>query len=170
MQEFTLLKHIFSTTGAGAAGVVVGPGDDMAVLEAGGRRLLAAIDQVVAGCHFDADRTPVGLIGRKAVARSVSDIAAMAGVPLAALAAVVLPTGYGERNATALFDAMHEAARGFGCPLVGGDIAIASGQHLSCSVAVLAEPGPAGAILRSGARPGDVLYVTGALGGMQSSH
>ena len=167
MREFALLQHVFSTAGRPAGRVLIGPGDDMALVELGGRRLLAAVDQVVAGCHFDPDRTPLALIGRKAVTRSLSDIAAMAASPRASLASVVLPGGFGEDRARGLFDAMRETAARYDCPLIGGDVAIAgeAGAALVCTTAVLAEPGPAGPVRRDGARAGDGVYVTGSLGG-----
>ena len=140
----------------------------MALLRTTGRELLVAVDQVVDGRHVRLDSTPLELVARKAIARSMSDIAAMAGTPIATLVAVTLPVGFGEARATQLFDAMHKAARDLDAPLVGGDIAIHSNPAapLVCSVTVLAEPATArGAVTRSGAQPGDTLYVTGELGG-----
>lgn len=132
--------------------VRAGPGVDV----------LLKTDQVVAGRHFRVD-TPVDLIARKAVARAVSDIAACGGTPLAALAAVTLPNGYAE--ADALFDAAATWAGKFGCPLVGGDIATVDGP-LVLSISVLGRPHVIrGPVLRSGARAGDGVYVTGSLGG-----
>ncbi len=166
MREFALLEHVFAMAGAPCGPVLIGPGDDMALVAVGERPILLAIDQVVAGCHFDLQRTPMALVGRKAVNRSLSDIAAMAGVPSACLAAVTLPRDLTETRARELFDAMDRTAREHGCPLVGGDIAIGrASADLVCSVAVVAEPGPAGAVSRAGARAGDRVYVTGELGG-----
>src|SRR5262245_62034941 len=144
MREFALLDHIYKATSGAGERVLIGPGDDMALIGLGGARLLAAVDQVVGGVHFDAESTPMHLVGRKAVRRSVSDIAAMAGRPLAALAAATLPPRMTEAQARELFDAMFEAASACDCPLVGGDIAFARGpaDPLVCSVTVLAEPGP----------------------------
>jgi len=177
MKEFDLLSRIYQATsersGVGGERVVIGPGDDMALLrmgtETGESNLLVAVDQVIDGHHFQLDRTPIELIGRKAMTRSLSDIAAMAGRPLASLAAVFLPNDFGEERAMALFDAMRETAEEFGCPLVGGDISIGR-DRLSCSVTVLAEVGPSGFVVtRSGAEVGDAIYVTGRLGGSLDS-
>jgi thiamine-monophosphate kinase len=167
MREFELLQHIFRSIGRPSLQVPIPPGDDMAMLRLSGVELLAAVDQVVGGRHVDTRSTPPELIGRKAVARCLSDVAAMAARPVGALAAVTLPPDFGQERAEALFDGLLEAARRFGCPVVGGDIAFHGdlGAPLVCSVTVLAEPGPAGAVTRGGARPGDVVYVTGALGG-----
>ena len=167
MREFELLQHIYRTAGGPSPQVPIPPGDDMAMVAVGGRHVLAAVDQVVAGRHFDPGSTPPELVGRKAVARCLSDVAAMAARPVAVLAAVTLPPDYGQERAEALFDGLRETSRRFGCPVVGGDIAFHADASapLVCSVTVIAEPGPAGAVTRGGPRDGDVVYVTGSLGG-----
>jgi thiamine-monophosphate kinase len=125
------------------------------------------VDQVIDGRHLRLETTPLALVGRKAVTRSLSDIAAMAARPVGALVAVVLPPEFGAERAEALFDAMRAAAAEYDCPLIGGDIAFhADAAHpLTCSVTVLAEPVHGRAITRAGAEVDDVVYVTGALGG-----
>jgi thiamine-monophosphate kinase len=158
--------------------VLVGPGHDCAVISTSdervgsGRRahsLLMKVDQLIEGRHFTSD-TPASLIGRKALARPLSDIAASAGTPVCALVAATLPTGGEEAfsRAQQLVDAMHIAGSLFNCPVVGGDIAtrpeIDAPLHLS--VTVVGTPHPLrGPVLRSGVKPGDFIYVTGALGG-----
>ena len=167
MRESELLQHVYAMAGGPTPDVPIPPGDDMAMVQLHGRGLLTAVDQVVDGRHVDIERTPLDLVGRKAVTRSLSDVAAMAGKPVALVAAVTLPPDFGHDRATALFDAMHRTAQRYACPLVGGDIAVFrdASARLVCSVAVLAEPGPGGAVTRSGARAGDVIAVTGRLGG-----
>ena len=167
MRESHLLQHIYTKT-AGLEGanahVAVGPGDDCAVLDMHGFALLASTDQLIAHRHFDpaVDRHRVAY---KAVARALSDIAAMAGSPLATLAAVALPPDM--NDAEELFDAVHHAADRLGSPLVGGDVASTTARGpLALTVTVLGATHPTrGPVLRSGAKPGDVLFVTGALGG-----
>ncbi|MHC4127396.1 MAG: thiamine-phosphate kinase [Planctomycetota bacterium] len=167
MRESELLQHVFATAGAPTPDVPIPPGDDMAMVKFHDRPVLAAVDQVVGGRHVDLERTPLELVGRKAVTRSLSDVAAMAAKPVALMAAVTLPPDFGHDRATALFDAMRRTAQRYACPLVGGDIAVFrdASSPLVCSVAVLAEPGPGGPVTRSGARLGDVIAVTGSLGG-----
>jgi len=170
MQEFSILKHIFAANRQLDPKVVIGPGDDMALVEmseVGGRRLLAAVDQLIDGRHVTLVTTPMALVGRKAITRSLSDIAAMAGTPLATLVAATLPPDFGEARAIALFDAMRETAAHYECPIIGGDLAFhADRSHpMTCSVTILAEVRGSFAITRSGAKPGDRVYVTGALGG-----
>lgn len=174
MRESDLLEHIYRRSGdlpARDPSVVAGPGDDCAVVRTtSGDLLLLTVDQAVEGRHF-APGTPVDLVARKAVARSVSDIAAMAGRPRWGLGTGLLPETYAE--ADALFDAMARWARHWGCPLVGGDIATwgrSNDGRLALTVAVVGEAHAArGAVRRSGARPGDGVYVTGAIGGSLAS-
>lgn len=167
MQEFQLLNHVFGANERLPERVEVPPGDDMALVHLDGRSLLVAVDQVVEGRHFDRAAAPLESVGRKAIARSVSDIAAMAGRPVAALVAVTLPSEMDTDGARRLFDAMRDAAAEQGCPLIGGDVAVHAqpGDPLTCAVTVLAEPTGAGAVRRSGALAGDAVYVTGMLGG-----
>lgn len=167
MREFDLLNHVFAANAALSDRVEVPPGDDMAVIRMGRSRLLAAVDQLVDGRHVQMSQTPLALVGRKAITRSLSDIAAMAAKPVATLVAVTLPPDFGEQRANVLFDAMRETAEQYDCPLIGGDIAFHDdpSHPLVCSVTVLAQPGSQPVVTRAGARPGDQVYVTGRLGG-----
>jgi thiamine-monophosphate kinase len=143
--------------------VLVGPGDDCAVIQAHPHPLLLTTDHLVQHRHFD-DTLPLELVARKAILRSVSDIAAMAGTPGWALATALLPVGY--THADELFDHMARFARDFGCPLVGGDIAtLPSEAKGPISLTVTVGGHAQRPILRSGARVGDLVYVTGPLGG-----
>lgn len=166
MRENDLLAHIARRSAdlsSAFGAVVVGPGDDCAVVRAGpGTLQLLTVDQVVEGRHFASD-TPVADIAHKLIARSVSDIAAMGGTPTWALATGLLPRD--DPQADALFDCMAQSARAMGAPLVGGDIAAWDGERvLTCTVG--GSPHPArGPVLRSGAQPGDELWVTGGIGG-----
>lgn len=147
--------------------VEIGPGDDAAVIRVGGELLLLTVDQLVEGRHFRAG-TPIDLVTRKAIARSVSDIAAMGGTPTFGLATGLLPQGF--RDAGLLTERLHAWAESWGFPLVGGDIATHSPEAreplVVLTTTVLGRPHAArGPVLRSGARPGDSVYVTGVLGG-----
>lgn len=164
MLEFDLLKRIFDANHRLPPSVVIPPGDDMGGLMVGGRLLLATVDQVAGGVHFDPEKTPVELIGRKAMTRNLSDVAAMAARPLGAVAAATLPRDFPPEQARRLCDAMRRAAEEFGCPLIGGDLGVWD-HPLIISVTLFAEPDGIGPILRSTAKPGDEIYVTGRLGG-----
>jgi thiamine-monophosphate kinase len=174
MHESDLLRHIESVSAdlagfAGAFGrVLVGPGDDCAVVQTtGGEVLLATVDQLVEGRHFTPD-TPIDLIARKAVARSVSDIAAMGGSPAWGLATGLLPDGFA--HGRALIDALHAWARHWGCPLIGGDLATGTGPMcLTVTIIGRMEPGTP-PMLRSGARARDLLYLTGPIGASFTSN
>jgi len=142
----------------------IGIGDDAALLDVpGGGQILVTTDSVVEGVHF-AERTDPALVGRKAVARSVSDIAAMAGRPLCCVAAVTIGPRYGDLAGRQLCKALWRAGHELGAPLVGGDVSSAPGAT-SIAVTVLGTPGPHGAVTRGGARAGDAVCVTGRLGG-----
>jgi thiamine-monophosphate kinase len=165
--ESDVLKMISQRIRTDDARVLLGPGDDLAHVAVDGNSLLAGVDQVIDGLHVLADRVSWDRIGIKAVHRAVSDIAAMAGEPLATLASVVLPAGATESDVDALCRGLHEAASKCRAPLVGGDVAIhRHDEHpLSVSVTVLATPVAPGPVHRSGACVGDLLVVTGVLGG-----
>jgi thiamine-monophosphate kinase len=167
MREFDLLQHVYRANADLGERIAIPPGDDLALLRLNGRELLVGVDQLVAGRHVRLETTPLKLVGRKAVVRSLSDIAAMAGRPVASIVAAVLPPDFGGDRATELFEAMRAAAAEFDAPLIGGDIAFhADSSHpLTCSLTVLAEPTERGVVTRGGARTGDAVYVTGSLGG-----
>jgi thiamine-monophosphate kinase len=137
-------------------------GDDAAVvsLPSGGRALLAT-DLVVAGVHVDTDLSSPEDIGYKALMVTVSDLAAMGARPDYALVSVAGPPGTDlDRLGAGLAEAAGETA----CAIVGGDLAGSPVLVLSTAVFGLTEPGGADPLLRSGARPGDRLFVTGPLG------
>lgn len=170
MRESELLDHIAARSLGVVAGggwtVEVGPGDDCAVMrDSAGGLVLLTVDQLVEGRHFAAG-TDLDLIARKAVARSVSDIAAMGGTPAWGLATGLLRKGY--TRGVALFDAMARWAAHWNCPLVGGDIAThASADHPLTLTVTVGGSVPAGhaSVLRSGARSGDLVWLTGPVGG-----
>ena len=130
-------------------------GDDAAVV---GDGLLLAADVVVEGVHFDLSLVGLDDVGWKALAVNVSDIAAMGGRPGHALVTVVVPPGC---DLDRLYDGLLDAAAEYGCPIVGGDLSAGERLVVSVSVTGTADRAP---VLRSGARPGDALVVTGPLG------
>jgi len=164
MQEASFIAYIRSRSDFDPAVVPVGPGDDMAVVRFGGQDLLVAADQVLDGVHFRLAEHGARAAGRKAMARNLSDVAAMAAEPLAAVATVALPDGFSESDAKQMYAGLRALGDAFGCPLVGGDVASWDGA-LAISLTILAKPGAGGIVPRSGARVGDAICVTGALGG-----
>lgn len=164
MRELEFIDWIRSQSGFDAAAVPVGPGDDMAVVRCGGGPVLVGTDQVLDGVHFVLSEHGPQAAGRKAMARSLSDVAAMAAVPFAAVASVALPAGMVRAEAEAVYRGLRGIADEFGCPLVGGDVAAWPGP-LAISVTILARPCGSAPVLRGGARCADAVCVTGSLGG-----
>jgi thiamine-monophosphate kinase len=152
-----------------ATGVLVGPGDDCAVLRQPTRPLLVTTDMLLEGSCFRLAEAGPRRVGRKAIAVNLSDIAAMAGVPTAAVVSVGLPRAEGRELAEQLYLGMREVADAFNLPLVGGDTNSWDGP-LSISVTVLGEATERGPVLRSGAKVGDWVMVTGPFGGSILGH
>lgn len=146
---------------------LVGPGDDAAVLAApDGRPLLLTVDAAEDGVHFDRRRHSPEDIGRRAVAAAASDLAAMGGRPLAFLVSLTAPAGDPEEDEAALrvSRAASRRASEIGAPVVGGNLTAGARLALHVSVVGAMAPGVA-PLLRSGARPGDGVFVSGPLGG-----
>lgn len=167
MREFDFIEWVRSRAAPDSERVVVGPGDDCAVIALGGEKLLVTADQVLDGVHFSMTRHGPAAGGRKAAARNLSDIAAMAGEPVAMVATVAAPQGFSQADAQAVHDGLRSAGDAFGCPLVGGDLAAwdRDDRPLQISVTVLGRAAGVGPVLRSGAKAGDAICVTGVLGG-----
>jgi thiamine-monophosphate kinase len=125
---------------------------------------LVTVDMLMDGRHFRLDRDGPEAVGYKALAVNLSDIAAMAGIPVAAVVAVALPRASAVAVAKGLHAGMAPLAERFGVDLVGGDTNAWDGP-LVVSVTVLGEATARGPVRRSGARPGDAILVTGPLGG-----
>ena len=154
---------------AGRGGqVLIGIGDDAAVLRSpAGQRWLFASDMLVEGVHFRRGRVSAQRIGWKALAANISDIAAMGGTPQWAVVSLGLPPTTAVSFVEALYDGLKRCARRYGVTVVGGDTVRA--PQLVVDVAILGSVGSGQLVLRSGARPGDVLFVTGRLGGSLGS-
>jgi len=144
--------------------VPVGPGDDCAVIISDGQKLLVTTDQLLDGVHFSLALDGPFAVGRKAMARALSDIAAMAALPLGAVASVALPKGFSRADAEELYRGMRSASDEFACPMVGGDVAGWSGP-MAVGVTVFGRPEGVEPVLRSGAVANDAVCVTGRFGG-----
>src|SRR5215468_7417663 len=133
--------------------VLIGPGDDTAALRlAPGVPCLVTTDMLLEGSCFLLAEAGPRRVGRKAMAVNLSDIAAMAGRPVAAVVSVGLPRHGGKVLAEELYAGLREVADAFDTALVGGDTNSWNGP-LVINVALFGEPGPRGLVLRSGARP-----------------
>ena len=143
--------------------MVLGPGDDAAAVRIGDATALATADILLEGVHFEIGLSTPADVGWKAMAVNVSDIAAMGGVPRFALVSLGAPATTAIRTLTRIYEGLDECARACGVAVVGGDTVRADG--LIVSVAAIGEPGDAGIVTRGGARPGDLICVTGSVGG-----
>jgi thiamine-monophosphate kinase len=145
--------------------VIVGPGDDAAVLRTEpGRELVVSTDMLMDGVDFLLPECEVPLAGRKALAVNLSDLAAMGAKPLAAFISIAIPQSARMELVQSLYEGMQPLADKYGVALAGGDTNVWSGP-LCINVTVLGEVAAGRALLRSGAVPGDDLLVTGTLGG-----
>lgn len=145
-------------------GVIKGVGDDTAVLEVSEDKwLLFTTDMMVEGVHFSLDYCTPEQVGWKLLAINVSDIAAMGGRPTHALVSVAIPFDLDDDAMRRFYQGLREAAKEHGVNLVGGDT-VSGYERLVLNVAMLGEVDAGKAIYRHGARPGDVVYVTGPLG------
>lgn len=164
MNEFELIARLTKTLPTNAS-VVIGPGDDCAVLECGApdRQMLFKTDAVVEGIHFTKE-TPPEKVGRKALARCLSDIAAMAGTPTAAVVTLGLPRDYDAKVVESIYAGMNALAQTHGVAIVGGETTT-SPERMFLSIALTGFVPMGKAVLRSGAKVGDAIFVTGELGG-----
>jgi thiamine-monophosphate kinase len=149
--------------------VVLGIGDDAAVLAETGRPLLVTTDMLMEGTDFTFPETTPQLAGRKSLAVNLSDIAAMAGTPTAAFVSVALPQQRGVAFAEAFFTGLLDLADEYGVVLAGGDTNTWTGP-LVANITLLGYPVGNSAVTRSGAKPGDRIFVTGELGGSLAGH
>ena len=175
LSEFGVIRQICNAQSVVDNRVLIGPGDDLALVHVSAPgdsttfhdRALVGVDQLVDGIHVDLDEVSLEQAGRKAVCRSLSDVAAMAGRPVATVVSAVVPKHWTHDDSMSLFNSMRSTSEIYHSPLVGGDLAVhrdGSGR-LICSVTVVAAPARNGVVTRFDAKPGDGLYVTGCLGG-----
>jgi len=164
MNEFELIGRLTRSLPTNGT-VVTGPGDDCAVLDLGipDRLILFKADAVVEGVHFTRE-TPPEKIGHKALARALSDIAAMAGTPNSALITLALPPDYEVGRVEQIYAGMNALAQRYHVAIAGGETTKNPGGLL-ISVALLGTVARRKCVLRSGARAGDGIFVTGDLGG-----
>jgi thiamine-monophosphate kinase len=154
---------------ASSSAVHAGIGDDCAAVAGGKRGILSLLktDCVVEGRHFSA-RDAASAVGWKAACRAASDIAACGGAPRFALVTCVLRRGQTDRWLEGLYRGLSRAGRAYGFEIVGGELARTEGPAV-ISVAMTGEVSRSKFVPRGGGRPGDVLYVTGVLGGSMRS-
>jgi thiamine-monophosphate kinase len=160
--EFDLIRAFTSALPLAGEGVVLGPGDDAALLRPPpGEELVATVDAVEEGVHFDGRFTAAD-VGWKALAVNLSDLAAMGARPLWALVALGVPPGTPAARLAGVARGLGACARRFGIAVAGGNVTRAPGLSLTVTVVGCAARGRA--LRREGARPGDAVLVSGTLG------
>ena len=145
--------------------VVAGIGEDCAVLRVPrGHEVLVTTDFTLEGVHFRREWHPPEVVGWRCLTRGLSDIAAMGGEPRAAFLSIALAGEVAQRWVDRFLKGLLDLAQEFGVPLAGGDTAQSAGG-IQADIVVVGSVPKGKAVLRSGARPGDHIYVTGELGG-----
>lgn len=164
MNEFDLIARLTRSL-PGNDTVLTGAGDDCAVLDLGvpDQLVLFKTDAVVEGIHFTHE-TPPEKIGRKALARCLSDIAAMAGTPKAALVTIALPKEFDPDFISKIYDGLNALAEKFHVAVAGGETTT-NPERILISISLLGTVPRGKQVLRSGAKAGDAIFVTGELGG-----
>lgn len=144
--------------------VRLGIGDDAALVEeAAGQELILTTDMTLEGTHFRRDLHPARAVGHRALARSLSDIAAMGGTPRYALVSLALSRRTPRAWVEDFYGGIRALAKRFGVALIGGDTALVAGDTM-IDMVVAGEVPRGQALLRAGARPGDLIFVSGRLG------
>jgi thiamine-monophosphate kinase len=164
LPEKDLIKRIRKKA-KGATAVVAGIGDDTAILRSPpGQDLLITTDFSLEKLHFRREWHSPDVVGHRCMARGISDIAAMGGKPLAAFLSLALPADVSQRWVDGFVGGLLALGKQFGVSLAGGDTA-ESPHGILADIVALGRVPKGTAIRRSGARPGDLIYVTGVLGG-----
>jgi thiamine-monophosphate kinase len=163
--EHALLARLLARLPRPSGSVLVGPGDDAAVVAtARNERLVVTTDAVVEGVHFSRAYSTPADIGHRALAVNLSDLAAMAATPRWALVSLVLPGSMQVADVEELVDGLSALATRHGVAVAGGNITRTDGP-LVVDVTAGGEAAPRKWLTRSGARAGDEIYVSGSIGG-----
>ena len=164
LKEKSLLQRIRRAAARRSHGIGLGIGDDCAVLRLPrGHEALITTDFSLEGIHFRRDWHPAGSVGHRCLTRGLSDIAAMGGIPQAAFLSLALPADLPQNWVDQFITGLLRLADRYSVLLAGGDTA-QSPQGIMADIVVLGSVPAGQAILRSGAKPGDLIYVTGNLG------
>ncbi len=160
--EFGLIAQITDRLGT-TPGVLLGPGDDAALLACPDGRVVATTDVLVQDVHFRLDWSSARDVGHKAAAANLADVAAMGATATGLLVGLAIPASLPVEWATGLADGLRDEAAGVGAAVVGGDVVTC--DRIVVSVTALGDLAGLAPVTRSGARPGDQLVLAGTLGG-----
>jgi thiamine-monophosphate kinase len=161
--EFGLIDRIKNHASLQNLTSLKGIGDDAAVIDIGTENLLLTTDMLIEGIHFDLSYVPLQHLGYKAVAVNVSDIAAMNGKPEQIIIGLALSNRFSLEAVDRLYEGIHAACKNYKVDLVGGDTT-SSSSGLVISVTALGRAAKDRTVLRSGAKPNDIICATGDLG------
>lgn len=167
MREFDLIEHLKRKIPRRMQGKI-GIGDDAAVFQGGGGELLLTTDAIVEGVDFFRNKAAPELVGRKALAINLSDIAAMGGSPIAFVVTLGISRSLDTQWIDKFYEGMIGLAKKYKTLLVGGDMT--TSRDFFASIALVGHAKSAEIVSRSGAKPGDLIGVTGTLGGSILGH
>jgi thiamine-monophosphate kinase len=164
VKEFEFIDRIRRLMGSPRRPILLGAGDDGAILAGSGRPQVVTTDSQIEGVHFRLDwQRPAG-VGARAVEITISDLAAMGARPRALFVALVLPATLTDRSALELVRGLVQTAKQRGCPVAGGNVAVCAGPLALTLTAIGELPAGRKPLLRSSARAGDSIFVTGIPG------
>lgn len=161
--EFKLIKHLTENIKLKNKSTIKGVGDDCAVMDYGDKQVLATTDVLLEGIHFDLTYVPIKHLGYKAAVANISDICAMNGKPTQMLVTVGISKRFSLEQVEELYDGIYLACEKYGVDVVGGDTS-SSLTGLTISITCLGEIEKGKAVYRSGAKPNELICVTGDLG------
>src|SRR5918993_201007 len=162
--EFGLIKYLTQNIEIQNASTVLGVGDDAAVIDHFGKQTVITTDMLVEGIHFDLMYTPLKHLGYKSVIVNLSDIYAMNAVPTQITLSIAFSNRFSLEALQEFYDGVYAACEKYGVDLVGGDTT-SSQKGFVISVTAIGEVTPDKYVKRSGAKKGDLLCVSGDLGG-----
>jgi thiamine-monophosphate kinase len=162
--EFGLIDRLTKDIQLKNTSTIKGVGDDAAILEYGDKQIVVSSDLLTEGIHFNLMYVPLKHLGYKAVIVNISDVCAMNAVPKQIVVNIAVSGKFSVEAVEELYTGIHQACEKYGVDLVGGDTT-SSLTGLTISITVLGEVEKENVVLRSGAKPNDLLCVTGDLGG-----
>lgn len=162
--EFGLIEHLTRENETRQAGTLLSVGDDAAVIDHFGRQTVITTDLLLEGIHFDLMYTPLKHLGYKAIAVNLSDLCAMMATPTQVTVSIGLSNRFSVEALDELYSGIYAACERYGVDLIGGDTS-ASGKGFLISVTAIGEVAPDKFVTRSGAKPNDLICVSGDLGG-----
>jgi thiamine-monophosphate kinase len=161
--EFGLINHLTKNNETVQASTLVSVGDDAAVIDNFGKNTVVTTDLLVEGIHFDLMYTPMRYLGHKAVVVNLSDVYAMGAHPTQITVSIAFSNRFSVEALDEFYEGIYEACKKYNVDLVGGDTS-SSTKGLIISVTAIGEVAPNKAILRSTAKTGDLIVVSGSLG------